>query len=114
MTPAVDLLSVHQDPTSTFAEYAAVVGQDLNGSNIEAGFPRATWTWNVMPQADFDTLLAFANTQVVIRTRTNAGAGGYDFANYSAYASRPTADIEETHPLVRHNVTITFTTLIAI
>src|SRR5512147_639952 len=110
MIPAVDLLSIHQDPTSTFVEYAAVVGQDLDGRNIEAGFPRAEWTWRVMPQADFDTLLAYANTQVVIRTRTNAGAGGYDFANYSAYANRPTADVDETHPLVRHNVSISFTT----
>lgn len=114
MIPAVDLLSIHQDPTSTFIEYASIVGKDLNGRNIEAGFPRATWTWPVMPQADFDALLAYANTQVIIRTRTNAGAGGYDFDNFSAYADRPTADIEQTHPLVRHNVSISFNTLIAI
>lgn len=108
------LLNVGADPVSTFQEYAEIIGNDLNGQPIEAGLPQATWTWALMPQADFEYLLAFTNAHVYIRTRNNSGASGFDFANYSCYASRPVGEFSEETPLIRTNVSITFVALVAV
>lgn len=67
-----------------------------------------------MPQADFEYLLAFVNQAVIIRTRNNSGASGFDFANYSGYANRPTADFSEENLLLRKNVSISFVNLVAL
>lgn len=108
-----DVLSIHSDPDSTFKEYSSVVADDLNGKPIEAGFPTATWTWPVMPQADFDRLLDYlggaSSVSVYIRTRNNSGASGFDFANYLAVMRRPVAEQEG---LLRNRVVIEFTGLV--
>ena len=87
------LLSVGVDPESDYQEYADVVGTDLNGAPIEAGFPQTSWRWSMMPQADFQYLLDFVastgNGNVYIRTRKNSGASGFDFADYLAVVKRP-------------------------
>lgn len=95
MNDMCNLLSVGVDPETEFVEYTEVVGADLTGAPVEAGFPKATWRWAVMPQSDFQWLLDFiASTgsgNVYLRTRNNSGASGFDFANYSAIMARPKA-----------------------
>jgi len=111
MKPICDILQIGIDPISTFQEYTDIVGVDLNGQPIEAGFATATWTWEIMPQSDFDRLLEFANARVVIRTRHNSGASGFDFGNYYAYCSRPTAEVDG---LIRRGVEMKFIALIPV
>lgn len=116
MNSICDLLQIGIDPDSKFREYAEVVGTDLTGAPVEAGFPTATWTWDVMPQADFDRLLGLvsngASAQVTIRTRNNSGASGFDFDNYTAVMQRPKAGIRD--GLVLRNVTVDFSMLVAV
>lgn len=116
MKSICDLLEVGIDPQSTFKEYSETVGNDLTGAPIEAGFPTASWTWDVMPQKDFDRLLGLvsngASAQVIIRTRNNSGTSGYDFDNFSAIMNRPKAGIRD--GLVLKNITVDFSMLVAI
>lgn len=89
---AQDLISTHEEPRSTPVEYQAV-GADLNGAPIEAGFGSTSWTWRVMPQSDFDTLLELQgdtpSASMYVRTAKRSGASGIDFANYSCIVARP-------------------------
>lgn len=93
MKSICDLLQIGIDPQSSF--YAEIVGSDLNGAPIEAGFPTATWAWEQMHQGDFNRLLAFigatGSAAVYIRTRNNSGASGFDFTDYTAIMHRPQA-----------------------
>lgn len=114
MESICDLLEIGADPITTFQEFAAAVGNDLNGQPIEAGLPVATWTWDVMPQKDFDRLLVFANQRVYIRTRNNSGASGFDFANYAGYCSRATGEPDPSYPLARQNVSLSFVALVVV
>lgn len=106
-----NLLDVGVDPTSTYLEYAEIPGPDLTGTPIEAGLPRATWTWPVMSQTDFNRLLAYRG-DVCIHTRQNTGTSGYDFDNFTAVMGRPTAGSRE--GLLCRNVTCEFYALVAI
>lgn len=112
MEDICSLLNIGTDPVSTFTEYTEIIGNDFNGQPIEAGLPQATWTWETMPQRDFEYLLAFTNQHVYIRTRNNSGATGFDFANYACYASRPTAELSDESPLIRKSISISFVALI--
>lgn len=114
MKDICELLHIGADPISTFQEYTEIIGNDLNGQPIEAGLPQATWTWALMPQKDFEYLLDFTNAHCYIRTRNNSGASGFDFDNYSCYASRPVGEFSEETPLIRTNVSITFVALVVV
>lgn len=103
------------EPQSTYQEYTEVVGQDLNGSNIEAGLPRAAWTWAELSQSEFDAILDLLGTgssaYVYIRTRLNTGASDSDFANFLAIMQRPTSTVEGR--IVHREVEVQFVQLVA-
>lgn len=115
MSDICSLLNIGSDPQSTFQEYTEIVGSDLTGAPIEAGFSIATWTWDRMHQADFDYLLNLASdsasASVYIRTRKNAGASGFDFGNYSAIMKRPKWTSRD--GLTMNGVTVEFVSLVA-
>ena len=116
MKDICSLLNIGIDPISTFLEYTEIVGLDLNNAPIEAGFSTAKWTWDIMPQKDFDYLLNLvsngASAEVTIRTRNNSGASGYDFQNYSCIMQRPKSANRE--GLLIRNIVVEFTTLVLI
>lgn len=116
MKSICDLLSIGVDPITEFTEYSEVIGTDLNDAPIEAGFPRATWEWRVMPQSDFEHLNDFISSTgsnpVYICTRKNTGASGYDFANYLAVMRRPKTSGRE--GLLVRAVVLEFTMLVAV
>lgn len=111
-----NFLTIGIDPISTFQEFTDKVGVDLNGAPIEAGFATAIWTWDVMPQQDFDYLLGLvsngSSAEVTIRTRNNSGASGFDFADYTAIMQRPKAATRI--GIVLKNITVEFVTLVLI
>lgn len=111
LTDMCTLLAVHVDPVSTYLEYSESPGVDLTGTPIEAGLPRATWTWSVMSQADFEILRGYQG-DVYIHTRQNSGTSGYDFDTFTAVMSRPTAASRD--GLLVHNVTCEFLALVAV
>ena len=88
MQSLCDILEERREPESTFLEYAEVVGSDLNEAPIEAGFPRASWTWERLSQTDYNILVGYLGT-VYIRTRNNTGGGSEDYTNYSGVMARP-------------------------
>lgn len=103
------LLDVGVDPVPTFQEYSEIVGTDFNNVPIEAGFARASWTWDVISQTDFNRLLDFTTNgfgNVYLRTRNNSGASGFDFADYSAVMTRPKASSQQ--GLLARNVVVEF------
>jgi len=114
MKDICNLLDIGADPDSTFQEYSEIVGVDFNDAPIESGFARATWTWAVMSQTDFNRLLDFTTSgagNVYLRTRNNSGASGFDFANYLAIMKRPTVGARE--GLLMRGVTVEFVGLVA-
>lgn len=116
MKSICNLLEIGIDPISTFQEFTETVGVDLNGAPIEAGFATAQWTWEIMPQKDFDRLLGLvsngASADVTIRTRNNSGASGFDFSNYTAIMQRPKVGTRA--GLLMRNITVEFTTLVVV
>ena len=108
------LLAIGVDPDSDPVNYD-VVGTDLTGAPIEAGFGTTAWRWSVMPQSDYQYLLDFiaatGSGNVTIRTKKQTGASGYDFGNYTAVMKRPTANQEG---LLQRNVVVEFVHLVAI
>lgn len=116
MKDICSLLNIGIDPISTFLEYTEIVGLDLNNAPIEAGFSVAKWTWEVMPQKDFDYLLNLvsngASAEVTIRTRNNSGASGFDFSDYTAVMQRPKAAARE--GIVLKNISIDFVRLVVV
>lgn len=113
MDDICSLLSIGIDPDSSLTY--PVIGNDLNGAPIEAGFPTVRWQWDVMPQSDFEYLMNFigatGNATVTIRTKKQTGASGFDFGNYRGIMKRPTATYEG---LLRKNVVLEFVNLVAI
>jgi hypothetical protein len=100
-----ELLRVRVDSVSTPVAYASV-GNDLNGVPIEAGYGQAMWTWDVLPQDDYDRLLELQGdtpgASVYVRSSKKAGASGIEFANFTAIAKRP--EFEGRDGLICHNV----------
>lgn len=113
MLEICNLLRVRVDPISTPVAFQEV-GTDLNGVPIEAGFGACTWTWDVLPQDDYDRLLELqgdvAGAPLYIHTSMKAGASGIEFNTYLAVAKRPA--YENRDGLVCNNVTIEFQRLI--
>ena len=111
--PICELLNIGIDPQSALTY--DVVGTDLDGKPIEAGFPSAVWRWAVMPQSDFQYLLDFiaatGSGNVTIRTKSQSGASGYDFSNYTAVMKRPTATYEG---MLRRDIVLEFVRLVVI
>ena len=77
-----DLSASMPPPNGTHNRYTIVrVGGD--GISVGDGFPRVTWTFEYLPIADFNILMAFitgASTSVSIKTRLDDGT-------YQAYAT---------------------------
>lgn len=109
MDDICNLLSIGADPTNNYKDYTDIVGQDLTTADIQAGFPTDTWTWTVMPQRDYDILLALTG-QVYIRTVKQTGASGRDATNYTAILHQPTFTRRE--GLVVYNVELQLTGLV--
>lgn len=103
------------DPDSTYQEYTEIVGQDLNGAAIEAGNPRAAWSWRDLSQAELqyflDLLGSSMSVYVYIRTRKNTGALLSEWGNFLAIMTRPKSEPEG--KIVHRNVTIEFVQLVA-
>ena len=108
------LLFEGKEPISVFTEYTDVVGITLDGTNVEAGFPKVAWTWTELTQLDFNALLVFANQHVYIRTRTNAGTSGFVWQNYEGYANRVTGEIGDDKTLLRTDVSLEIIALVAV
>lgn len=105
-----------EDPEATYQEYSEVVGQDLNGANIEAGLPRASWRWAQLSQAEFDALLDFtggaASAPVYIRTRVNTGALLSEWGTFLAVMQRPVST--PAGQIVHNDVAIDFVAMVAV
>lgn len=90
-----DILSAGIDPQSDPVSYE-VVGTDLTGAPIEAGFGSTELRWEILSQADYDLLLDLQGdvpgAAMYARAQKRNGASGIDFANYSVMAGRPVFD----------------------
>lgn len=86
-------LNTGAEPDSDPVSYAGI-GNDLDGIPIEAGFGETEWRFAVLPQSDYEFLLAqqgdVAGTAMTVRTQKRSGASGIDFGNYQAVVGRPT------------------------
>lgn len=92
------------------------IGTDLNGLPIEAGFGSTVWSWDYMPQEDYQFLLDkqgdVTGVAMTIYTQKRNGASGIEFDNYSCIMARPV--FERREGLVCYGVSIAFMSLLAI
>lgn len=100
---------VRGNPKSSPVTYEEV-GIDLTGQPIEAGLGSCAWVWDVLPQKEYDLLLAFQGDQagrsVYLRTSLRGGASGVDFADFLGVMKRPT--FSERTQLLCYEVSIEF------
>jgi len=113
LKPICELIRVGKDPVSTPVIFQTV-GTDLNGIPIEAGFGSAVWTWDTLPQEDYDFLLELQGdvpgVAMEVYTSKRSGASGIDFDNFACIMGRPVMESRE--GLICRNVKIEFTRMI--